>query len=298
MAQLTDNFRGALLMMAAMLLFTSNDAFMKALLVDMPFFQTVFLRGVLTMALLVPLARATGALRLRLSGRDGRLVAARTLAEVGAAYFFITALAHMPLANATAILQALPLTVALGAAVFLREPLGWRRITAIAVGFAGVMLIVRPGTDAFDIHALWALAAVACVTLRDLVTRRLSAEVPSLAVVVWAAGAVAVFAGLFSLGEQWAPVGPRAAGQLLGAAVLINAAYLCSVMVMRVGEIGFVAPFRYTGLLFALLLGVVVFSEIPTATMVAGSLIVVATGIYTLYRERRAGARRTGAAVA
>lgn len=295
MAPLSDNMRGALLMIAAMTAFTVNDAFMKTLLAEMPFFQTVFLRGLITLALMIPLAAALGALRLRFGGRDGRIVALRTLAEIGAAWFFITAISNMPLANATAILQALPLTVALGAALFLGEPMGWRRFAAIFVGFLGVMLIVRPGAEGFNVYALWAMAAVVCVTLRDLATRRLSAGVPSLAVAVWAAAGVAVFAGLGSLTEVWVPVRPRAAALLLGAAILINAAFLFGIMAMRRGEISFVAPFRYTGLLVALAVGVAVFGERPDAAMLLGSAVVVATGLYTLHRERRAAATRPAA---
>jgi drug/metabolite transporter (DMT)-like permease len=287
MMRLTDNLRGALLMMASMAAFTSNDAFMKALLDDLPFFQTVFLRQLLTVALIFPLAHALGGLRLRFSGRDGRLVALRTLSEVGAACCFMTAIAHMPLANATAILQALPLTVALGAALFLGESVGWRRVVAIGIGLVGVLLIVQPGADGFNIYALWALAAVACVTVRDLLTRGLSADVPSIGVAVWAAAGVLVFAGFASLAEDWQPVALAEAGMLLAAAVLINAAYLFSIMVMRVGEIGFVAPFRYSGLLFALTIGVVVFGERPNAVMILGSLIVVATGCYMIGRTHR-----------
>jgi drug/metabolite transporter (DMT)-like permease len=291
MAQLSDNFRGAGLMMASMAAFTANDAFMKAVLAHMPFFQAVFLRGVFTVLLLLPLAHALGAVRLRFPDGDGRRVALRTLAEIGAAYFFITAISKMPLANATAILQALPLTVALGAMLFLGEPLGWRRLTAILIGFAGVLLIVQPGAAGFNIYALWALAAVACVTVRDLVTRRLSAAVPSLGVALWAAGGVAVFAGLGSLTEVWVPVDVVTFAWLAAAAGLINAAYLFSVMVMRVGEIGFVAPFRYAGLLFALAIGVGIFGEMPDAAMILGSLIVVGTGLYTFHRERRVARR-------
>ncbi len=287
MTGFSENMRGAMLMIAAMVAFTLNDAFMKAALQTLPFFQTLLLRSLLTLAMLVPLARLLGGLRLRLPPREARIVAIRTLAEVGAAYFFITAITRMPLANATAILQALPLTVALAAMLFLGERLGWRRLTAILVGFAGVMLIVRPGVDGFDIHALWALAAVVCVTLRDLVTRRLAGEVSSLTVSVWAAAGVAVFAGLGSLTEVWAPVPAREAGLVLAATVAITAAYMLGVAAMRVGEIGFVAPFRYAGLLCALAIGVFVFGEIPDLAMILGSIIVVGTGIYTFYRERR-----------
>lgn len=287
MTPLSDNMRGAALMMGSMAAFTFNDACMKALSDEVPFFQALFLRGLGTILLLLVLARAVGVFRLRLSRRDWRRIALRTLAEIGAAYFFITALFHAPLANVTAIIQAIPLSVTLAGAVFLGEAVGWRRWLAILIGFAGVMMIVRPGTEGFTVYSVYALIAVGFVTLRDLFTRRLSPEVPSMTVAVSAAVGVTLFAGIGALGAEWTPMSLTSALQLGGATVFVIGGYVFSVMAMRVGEVAIVAPFRYTALIWALLLGAVVFGEWPSGLTLLGAAVVVATGIYTFHRERR-----------
>jgi len=177
--------------------------------------------------------------------------------------------------------------VALAAAVVFREPLGWRRIVAIAIGFFGVMLIVRPGAEGFNVYALYGLGAVGFVTVRDLAARRLSRETPSITVALAGALLITLSAGLVTGMEGWSPVAPRDLGLLAVAAVFIVAGYLASVMTMRVGEIGFVAPFRYTGLIWALLMGWLVFGDWPRPLTLVGAALVVATGLFTLYRERR-----------
>lgn len=284
---MTPNTSGALLMMASMAAFTVNDTFVKLALDELPLFQILVIRGALTSVLIFALARALGTLSLRLPRRDRGLVALRCLAEIGATYFFLTALSQMPLANVTAVLQMLPLTVTLGAALFFGEPVGWRRFAAIAAGFAGMLLIVRPGPEGFSVYSVYVLIAVAFVTLRDLTTRRMSAEVPSMTVTLAAALSVTAFAGLMSAGTDWAPLTPRLALWLVAASVFIMGGYLCAVMVMRVGEVSFVAPFRYTSLIWALLLGWTVFGHWPAPVTLLGAAIVVAAGLFTFYRERR-----------
>ena len=286
MAVLTDNMRGALFMVGSMSAFTVNDAFMKAVSVDLPLFQSIFLRGLIVLPLLVILCKAMGQLRFNLSRRDWMLILIRTGAEMIGAILFITALFNMPLANVSAILQALPLTVSL-AAVFLGEPLGWRRLIAILIGFAGVMLIVRPGGSDFTIYSLYAVGAVLVVTVRDLAARRMSHDVPSTLAAVIAAAGVTLMAMLGLPFETWVTVDAPQLGLLAGAAVFIIGGYVFSVAAMRVGEIGFVAPFRYTSLVVALLLGFAVFGEMPKALTLIGAGIVVAMGLFTLYREQR-----------
>ena len=283
----SDNLTGAVLMMASMASFVLNDTLMKLMAGEIPLFQLLFLRGVLTTIAVAVIAWRMGALAARPARGDWRLIFWRTVAEIGAAYFFLTALFNMPIANVTAILQALPLTITLAAALFLNEPVGWRRLLAILVGFAGVMLIVRPGAADFTIYSLYGLAAVGCVTVRDLTTRRLSSETPSMFVTLITSAAIMVVFGLASAAAPWTPMDARALGLTAGAAVMIIGGYLFSIMVMRVGEISFVAPFRYTGLIWALLLGWIAFGEWPDAITFLGAGIVVGSGLFTLYRESR-----------
>ncbi|WP_299288770.1 DMT family transporter [uncultured Tateyamaria sp.] len=284
---MSPNTTGALLMMASMASFTFNDALIKLTGGAVPLTQLLVLRGVLSVVLILALARWLGTIHFRIARRDWGLIALRSAAEVGAAYFFITALLNMPLANVTAVLQVLPLTVAVGAALFFREPLGWRRMAAILLGFMGMLLIVRPGPEGFSIYAGYALVAVACVTVRDLSTRRLSPGVPSMTVTLVAAVTVMVCAGVASATTEWVPIDTRLAALIGGASVFIIGGYFFSVQVMRVGEISFIAPFRYTGLVWALVLGWVVFGDWPSSVTLFGATIVVATGLFTLYRERR-----------
>jgi S-adenosylmethionine uptake transporter len=284
---MSPNIIGASLMMASMACFTLNDALIKATGGDLPLFQLLFLRGILATAFIGVLAGLRGALKARLSLRDWSLIGVRSASEMGAAYFFVTALLNLPLANVTAILQILPLTVALGAALLFKEPIGWRRMGAIIVGFCGMLMIVRPGTEGFTIWSVYALAAVVCVTARDLSTRRLSPAVPSLLVTFSASLTVLVAAGLASLSIEWATVTPRLGGLILGSSLFIVGGYYFSVQVMRQGDVSIIAPFRYTGLIWALVLGWLAFGDWPAPLTLIGAGIIVATGIFTLYRERQ-----------
>lgn len=284
---LSENMRGAALMMAAMAAFTVNDACMKAAAQTLPLYEAILLRGVATLALLLPLAEAMGGLRVRLPRRDAWLVALRSLAEIGGTVLFLTALIYMPLANLSAIMQALPLAVTLAAAVFLGEPVGWRRLAAILAGFCGVLLIVRPGGEAFNVWALAGVGSVACVVVRDLATRKMSAGLPSVTVAVFAAASVTVLGAVVAPFGGWSPVGLHEGAYLVTAAVFLVVGYIFIVSATRTGDIGLVAPFRYTALVWAIGLGWLFFGHFPDPVTLVGAGIVVTMGIYTFQRERR-----------
>ncbi len=284
---MTDNLRGALLMMASMATFTLNDACIKLLAQDLPTFQAVTLRGLAATTLMVALAHWTGALRQPIPRGDRGKVALRSAAEVAAFLPFILALTHMPLANITAILQALPLTITAAGAILLGEKVGWRRWVAIAVGLLGVLIIVRPGPDGFDAWALLAVLAVIMITVRDLITRRLSPDVPSLKVAALTAAAVTLLGIALTTRETWQPVSQGQGALVAGAALFIIGGYLFSVMAIRVGDLAVTTPFRYTAILWGLLLGWAVFGDWPDPLTLAGAALVTATGLYTLWRETR-----------
>ena len=286
---ISDTTRGALYMSLAMAAFTVNDTCMKSVTAEMPLYQAITLRGIVTMIALAIIARQRGGLRLGMARGDARLLGWRTLGEVGGTLTFLTALRHMPLANLSAIMQSLPLAVTLSAAIALHEPVGWRRMAAIAVGFLGVLMIVRPGTEGFDVWSLIALGSVAFVVLRDLTTRRLSSAVPSVTVALLAATAVTASGVALSPLSGWVAVQPAAAVLLLAAGGFLIVGYLSVVMAMRVGDIATVAPFRYTALIFAIALGWIIFGHLPGPMTLAGAAIIVASGIYTFYRERKRG---------
>ena len=294
---MSANARGALFMTLCMAAFAVNDALMKAALAETPLFQAVFLRGVGATALLAAIVWSSGGAATRPSRGDRRLLGLRVVGEVLGTLCFLSAIAAMPLANATAILQSMPLAVALAAAVFLGEPLGWRRAAAIGAGFLGVLLIARPGADGFGAGVVFAVCAVAALTLRDLCTRRISMALPASVAALVTASAITVFAGLGAVFVPWTPLDLRLGALIAGASVFIVAAYYFSVMAMRSGEIGFVAPFRYMILVWALALGWSVFGEVPDALTLLGAAIIVATGVYAFYRERRARGRQNDAAI-
>lgn len=286
---MTDNLRGILLMCGSMAAFTLNDSCMKAVTESLPLFQAIALRGALATAGLLLVGRlAGGRVTLWPAPADRGRVALRTLAELGATAFFLTALVHLPLANLSAILQALPLAIPLGARLVLGEPLGWRQVVAIAAGFGGVMVILRPGGAGFDHWSLLGLASVACVVVRDLSTRRMTAATPSVTVAVWASVAVTGMGAVVAMAQGWQAMTPAQAGLIGLAATALVCGYLLAVMVMRVGDIALVAPFRYTSFLWAILLGWLVFADLPDRWTVLGAAIVVATGIYTLWQARPA----------
>jgi len=176
--------------------------------------------------------------------------------------------------------------VTLGAALFIGETVGWRRYSAISIGFIGVLVIIQPGSDGFTAYSLWAVGAVFFFVLRDLTTRRLPRGIPSIFVALTTGIGITVVGGLVSTIQPWGTVSGHALALLAAAAACLVVGYLFNVMAMRHGEIGFVSPFRYTVLIWAIMLGAVVFGDMPNAMMLAGSTIVVVTGVYTFYRER------------
>lgn len=274
-------------MMASMTAFTVNDAFMKMLAGTLPLFQALTLRGVGVVLALLLLCAAFNQLRFNGTRRDWRLIGWRAVAEATAAVCFLTALFNMPLAELSAILQALPLTVSLAGVVFLGETLGWQRMSAIAIGFIGVMLIIQPGGANFNTFSLLGLAAVAAVTARDLAARQLSKDAPTLFVALVTSTFVTIVSAILSLFVDWQPVSLGSAGFLAASSLTIIGGYVFSISAMRVGEIAAVAPFRYTSLVVALILGVLIFKERPDFLSLIGAAIVVATGLFMLFRENR-----------
>jgi drug/metabolite transporter (DMT)-like permease len=283
---LSENLRGILLMCASMAAFTINDTFMKSVTVTLPLYQTITLRGLIAVVGLGLLVILTRAYRFRLNRRDGWLILLRSLADVAATITFLTALLHMPLANLSAILQALPLFITLAAALVYGDKIGWRRMTAILVGLIGVLIIIRPGTEGFDRWALLGIASVACVVVRDLSVRPIQGELPSALVALGAAVAVTTMGVIGASVQGVEPMTLTEAGKVLGAGLFLIVGYLTSVMAMRNGDIGLVAPFRYTSLLWAIALGFLVFGNLPDGWTLFGATIVVGAGIFTLLRER------------
>jgi len=266
--------------------FTMNDSITKAVSSEMNFGQIMLVRGLISIVLVAALAWHQGALR-PLRTLLVKPVALRVAGEVLGTVTFLAAIVHLPLANTSAIFQALPLVITLGAALMFDEPVGWRRWLAITAGFIGVLIIVRPGLSGFDQFSLLALVSVFFCAGRDLATRQIPAQIPSLFITLLTT-AVVTATGVAIIGPLggWTPPSSRALALLALAAVLLLIGYQCVIMALRAGDISAVAPFRYSALLWAMLLGYLVFGDVPDAMMVTGASIIVLSGLYAFHRER------------
>ncbi|MFV0382594.1 DMT family transporter [Paracoccus sp. (in: a-proteobacteria)] len=282
---MTDNARAAGLMTLSMALFALEDAFLKHLSMRLPVWQLLVMSGG-TGCLAIWAAMARRGQRMWSRKLLHPVVLARGLGEAIGAVAYLTALAVGDLATASAVLQLLPLTLVMGAALFLGEQVGWRRWASVGLGLAGVLLIIRPGMAGFQPAALWALIGVAALTLRDLATRRIPADIPS-GMVSGSAYAAVVPAGLLLALFSAPPVLPALPewGSFAGALVLGVTGYIAMVAAGRIGEASAVAPFRYTRLGFALLVAVLAFGERPDAPTLIGAALIAAAGGYAMWRE-------------
>lgn len=283
-----ENLRGAILMTAAMLGFAIEDMFIKMLSATVPLGMVLILLGAGGAAVFAALALMRGD---ALFSRDllARSVLIRNTGELIGTVGFVSAIVLTPLSSASAILQATPLVVTLGAALFLGEQVGWRRWSAILVGFAGVLLIIRPGLEAFEPLSLLALLGVFGLALRDLATRTVPRSISSMQLSTYAF-ATLVPAGLGMLaftGDSLRMLTPLE-GLMMAAALGFGVlAYYAIVAAMRMGDVAVITPFRYSRLVFALIFGMVFFGERPDLATLAGSALIVASGIYTFWREAR-----------
>ena len=284
--QLNSNIKGAVLMTGCMLTYVINDAFMKLLFSEIALFQAIFLRSLITVLPILVMTWITKVAIRNLSYLNKRLLLARVSAEICATIAFLLALKHMPLANVTAILQALPLAITMAAALFLSEPVGWRRWIAIILGFTGVLIIVRPGLEGFNIYSLSALAAIFFITVREIFTRKLTSKVPTITVALSTVIGIGMFSGIMMIGTEWQPVSASSWLLILGAGVSVLIATFLSVMAMQTGEISFVSTFRYTAMLGAIGVGILIFDDWPDQLTLVGTLIIVLTGIYSFHREQ------------
>lgn len=284
---MTSNARAAGLMVLAMACFAGEDALLKLLTRDVPIGQLLAVIGLSGMMLFGAWIGWREGLRWRDLTHPG--VITRNICEGVCAVCFVTALATGDLSIASAILQALPLLMTMGAALFLGEPVGWRRWLSIAVGFLGVLLIVRPGTAGFEFGSVLALIATLALAVRDLVTRRLPASISTGIVTVSAFGAMGLagVALIVGAGQHMVAVSPAQATGMLGCLILGLAGYITMVIATRMGEISAIAPFRYSRLVFAIILGITVFGERPDLWTLSGAALIAAAGVYTMWREAR-----------
>jgi len=291
-----DNLRGIVLMVASMAGFAIEDMFVKWAAADLPTGQILLALAAGGAPVFILLARRQGK-RLWSAEALTAPVIWRNIGEVVGTLGFITALALAPLSLVAAIFQAMPLAVTFGAAVFLGETVGWRRWTAILVGFLGVLVIIRPGLSGFDPASLWALLAVAGLAVRDLATRRVAASTTSMQLSAWGfLSLIPLAVAMLAVTGGPVPVTGPHVGYLAGALGFSIASYWAITAAMRLGEVSVTTPFRYSRLVFALIIGVAVFGERPDVWTLTGAALIIGSGLYTFARERMR-ARHTLASV-
>lgn len=283
-----DNLRGGVLMVAAMAAFAVEDMLVKLVAASIPPGQIIVAIG-LGSTLVLGLIALRQRQPLVTPALLHPLVILRNLAEMSGTAGFITAITLLPLGTAAALHQTLPLAMTLGAALFLGEKVGWRRWLAVALGFAGVLVILRPSGEGLSgLAAAASMTAVFSLAVRDLATRRVAGAVSSLSLALW--GSVAFIpSGLLLMAVSGTPwVLPRGFDwpMLAGVAGAGVTGYWLMVVATRVGEVSAIMPYRYSRLVFAMALGFLAFGERPDALMLLGSALIVGSGLYTFVRER------------
>lgn len=284
---LSPNLRGSLLMVAAMAGFAVEDMFLKFAARSLPVGQILMIFGGGGMLAFAALTKLRGE-RVFHPAILSRPILIRAVFEVMGRLFYTLAIAYTALSSASAILQATPLVVVAGAALIFGERVGWRRWAAILVGFAGVLIILRPGLEGFTVASLLAVAGTIGFAGRDLATRAAPPVLSNLQLGVYGFAMMVPTGAVLLMFSGYAVMPDLAAsGQLLAATVVGVAAYYALTAAMRMGDVGVITPFRYTRLVFALILGVALFNERPDGYTLIGSAIIVASGIYTLIRGRK-----------
>ncbi len=280
-----SNVRGILFMTAACLSFACGDTIMKLASGQAPTSELLFIRGLFVTTGGLLIAIWLGALPL-LHRALSRAMALRAAGDTTGAWGFQLALARMPYADLTAVGQLIPLSITAASALFLGEKVGWRRWTATIVGLLGVLLIIRPGSSAFNWWALAGIVSVLGATMRDLATRYVDRSVPPPIIMMLSAAAVTASSLVVAPFAGWSTPSVGLVATMMAAGIFSLIGQMCVIISVRSADISAVAPFRYTIIIFAIVSGVLVFGHFPDALTLVGTAIVVAAGLYTFYREQ------------
>lgn len=277
--------RGILLMLTAILLFTLMDATAKGLIARYPAPLVIWARfaGMFVIVTLLLNRRIPALLHTRFPV----LHLWRSASQFGATGLFFLALAHIGLAEATALTDINPVLITLGAALFLGESLGPRRIAGVFVAMCGALIVIRPGMGVFTPAALLPLGAAVCYTANALLTRRIGPHEPAWTALFYAA-AFGTIAGAFALPFVWHPIAAADLPHFVLIGVLGTGAQLCIIRSFSMTEAAVVAPFAYAGILCATLWGILFYREYPDGWTIIGALVIVVAGLYVWHRETMA----------
>lgn len=289
---LSANLRGALCFIFGTAFLVTNDTLVKLQSAEMPIGQLIFVRGWFAVAFTLLACWWLGVLD-HLKDLANRAVMARAGVNAVSMFTYMAALIHMPIANVATIMQVIPLALTAASALLLAERVGVRRWTAVAVGFIGVLIVIRPGPEGFNVWALSALLTVGLVVTRDLITRSVSAGIPSILITLASSIAVLVSAGVYSAAEEWAPLTLSNVSVLVASAGFLTIGIHLLIVAVRIGELSVVVPFRYLLVVWAMISGYLVWDELPDGWALFGIALVVGSGIYTVRREAKV--RKTAA---
>ncbi|MEM1286836.1 MAG: DMT family transporter [Pseudomonadota bacterium] len=284
-ARLPPNARGIVATCLAMLGFIGTDGCIKFVSDELSISQMIVMRGVIILIFLIAIGRFTGGLD-RLPGLKDRVVFLRAAAECSATLLYYQAITRVPIANANAVLQIIPLLIVAAAALFLGEKVGWRRWLAILTGFCGVMLVVQPCADAFQGPIVFALGAALFYSFRDLSTRFIDNDLSAVSINLVTSSCVILMGVVLIPFQDWHIPSIQSIAVLALAASFLTMAYIAVTVAMRTGDVSASAPFRYSIVVWALLIDVIIFANIPSALTIIGILITVGSGLYLIFRER------------
>ncbi|MDX2158070.1 MAG: DMT family transporter [Hyphomicrobiaceae bacterium] len=273
-------------MVVATFVFTLGDVAMRLAAGAVPTGQSVFLRSTTSVVLVAIAAHATGVLCTLQRGLVPWM-AWRSVGDAGNSLLFQAALPRMMFADIMAVLQLTPLSLTAASALFLGATVGWRRWCAVGAGLIGTLMVIKPGSGTFNVWALLAIGSVLCGTLRDVATRRIDGGLSPLIILLLSQTLVAL-AGLgLSLFQTWVWPTPFELLLVMVAGAMTLLGHLAMIVSLRIGDIAAVAPFRYAGIVWAILIGILVWGEIPDAWSLTGIAILILAGLYTFHRERR-----------
>lgn len=289
---MSPTFKGVLAAVGGILFLTVNDAVSKYLTQSFPVGQVICLRQAATLLYIVPyVALVTGFGALRVVSWRGQLV--RGALFVGGSAFMVGGLAVLPLATVITIMFVSPAFIAALSAPLLGERVGLHRWLAIGGGFAGVVIVMRPGGASFEWALLIPVAGALTNAFRDIMTRRLARTETSVSILFWSAVIVTVANAITA--PVWEPVPASAAAWFIFVGFLNTGAHFLLIEAFRMAEAALVAPVRYTGLIWAVLLGYVVWGHVPDTWVAIGAAVIVASGVYIIRAESRAASSKAAA---
>ncbi len=280
-----ENLRGIIFMLIAMAGFAIEDGLIKTLTKDIPVSEILILLGLGGMIIFASLAVLKGEALFSTQMRSRPFIF-RFIADTLSPLFFLPALALIPLATASSILQTIPILVTMGAAIFLGQKVGWRRWSAIAAGFCGVLLIIRPGMAEFQTASILAILGAVSLASRDLATRMMPVSLPTVTITTYAFIA-SILAGVLLIPFFEPLIWPSFTQWIwiLSLTLLGGLSYAAIVLATRAGDVAVIAPFRYSRLVFSLIIAVVFLRERPDWQTLLGAAIIILAGLYTFWRE-------------